>query len=61
MLEAMRTIFGTYEPVVVVVDGLTVVPSGLAGVNMEYVSQVMLFALCLYSVFRILGAVVRGL
>ncbi|MEA4896592.1 MAG: hypothetical protein VB064_15215 [Oscillospiraceae bacterium] len=58
MIEAIRNIFGTYSPIVNP-DGT--IPSGLAGVNMEYVAVVALFAICLICVFKIIGVVVRHL
>jgi hypothetical protein len=56
MLEAIRTIFGTYSPIV---NSDGTIPSGLSGVNVEYVAEVVLFAICLICVFKIIGAVIR--
>lgn len=56
MLDVLRNIFGTYSPVVNT-DGL--IPSGMAGVNMEYVGHVLLFAICLVSVFKLIGVLLR--
>lgn len=56
MIDALRTIFGTYTPIMSP-DGI--IPSGFAGVNMEYVAGVVLFAICFVCVFKIIGAVIR--
>lgn len=67
MKELIIQIFGTYEPVMSqtvvssVVDGVVtsevieVVASGAAGVDWAWIAGVLLFALVLYSMFRILG------
>ena len=33
--------------------------SGIAGVNFEWIAGVLLFALCLYSLFRLLGVLLK--
>lgn len=67
MKDLIISIFGTYEPVMSkavaqsTVDGITsydivdVVASGAAGVDWAWIAGVLLFALVLYSMFRILG------
>lgn len=67
MKELVIGIFGAYEPVmsqavapatvdgVITYDVIDVVASGAAGVDWAWVMGVLLFALVLYSVFRILG------
>lgn len=67
MKDLIIGIFGTYEPVMtqvvepVTIDGVTtydivnVVASGAAGVDWAWIAGVLLFALVLYSMFRILG------
>lgn len=63
MRELMQSIFGVYTPVSVTenVDGVEVVRylSGVAGVDWEYIGGVLLFAVCLYCMFRILGGVMK--
>lgn len=44
MIDVIRNIFGEYQ----LVDGQT---------NFEYIAAVLIFAIVLYSVFRILGLV----
>lgn len=58
MFETLRNLIGVYEPII---DADGVIPSGLAGVNMEYVLAGVLFAICLYGFFRILGSVISKL
>ena len=63
MRDLIISIFGQYQPVMTSVelsDGtLTqVVASGAAGVDWVYIGGVLLFALTLYCVLRILGAVI---
>jgi len=67
MKDLIISIFGEYEPVMsqaiatTVEDGYTsydlvdVVASGAAGVDWAWVMGVALFAIVLYSMFRILG------
>lgn len=68
MKDLIIRIFGVYEPVESLVpvvtttaEGLTdveyyaVVASGAAGVDWAWVMGVLLFAIVLYSLFRILG------
>lgn len=58
MLDALRGIMGEYVPITYGSDAI--IPSGLAGVNMEYVAGCVLFAIGVYSVFRLIGIIVRG-
>lgn len=65
MRDLMVQIFGTYEPIrSAVYDQLgnyvdyTVVP-GAAGVDWTYIGGIVLFAIVLYSFFRLLGVVLR--
>lgn len=58
MLDALRAILGDYVPVTYGSDA--VIPSGLAGVNMEYVAGAVIFILGVYSVFRLIGIIIRG-
>lgn len=46
MRDAMITIFGTYTPI----DGCA---------DWSYIGGVLIFAICLYSLFRIIGAVFK--
>lgn len=61
----IETIFGVYTPVtydVLGADGTvlyTAVADGAAGVDWPYVGGIMLFALVLYSFFRLLGVVFK--
>lgn len=58
MLDSIRAIFGTYTPMVGA-DGSVL--TGLASINFEYVTEVVLFSICLVSVFKIIGVVLRRL
>ena len=71
MKDLVIGIFGEYEPVMTqalapyTVEGETfyevidVVASGSAGVDWAWIMGVLLFALVLYSMFRILGVFLR--
>lgn len=71
MKDLIIGIFGAYEPVMTetfvpyTVDGETfyetvnTVASGAAGVDWAWIMGVLLFALVLYSLFRILGVFFR--
>ena len=67
MKELVLSIFGSYEPVMTLtpvtteVEGVVstelveVVASGAAGLDWPWIMGVLLFAIVLYSLFRILG------
>lgn len=57
MRDLIVTIFGQYTPVVDPVTGAVV--GGFAGVDWPYLAGVLLFALVLYSFFRLLGVVLK--
>lgn len=67
MKELIEVLFGeyvpvSYETVVETADGFTsvdVIPSGLSGVDWQYVLGIGLFALTLYCAFRILGGILK--
>lgn len=59
MIDTLRALFGTYEPVTYLSGSDYIVPSGFSGVNIEYVSEVALFAILMICVFKIVGVVVR--
>ena len=56
MTEAMTTIFGEYVPAVyTLADGTT-----MTGPNFAYIGSVIVFCICLWSAFRLLGMVLKG-
>lgn len=67
MKELIEVLFGeyipiTYDTVVETLEGfetVSVIPSGLAGVDWTYVLGVGLFGLTLYCAFRILGGILN--
>ena len=54
-ISFLDSLLGNYTPVV---DGSGVIPSGLAGVDFPYVFRAVLFAIVIYSVFKLLGAII---
>ncbi len=58
MIDVIRGLLGTYTPIT---DGTGVIPSGLAGVNIEYVVCAVLFGICLVCVFKLLGVVLKAI
>ena len=69
MQDILTAIFGIYTPVtsdavVSAADGsvavVNQVASGMAGVDWPYVLGVLLFAVVLYSFFRLIGAILKG-
>lgn len=68
MKDLIISIFGSYEPVMtaevhIVGDTLEefqVVASGMAGVDWAWLAGVALFAIVLYSFFRLVGVLLRG-
>lgn len=56
MKQLILDLFGTYEPVSYLdADSVSVIPSGVSGLDWPWIAGVGLFALTLYCVFRILG------
>lgn len=59
MIALLRDIFGTYTPITYVTEnGETIIPSGISGVNIEYIVGVAIFLIAFYSLFRIIGALI---
>ena len=56
MRDLIISIFGSYTPVT---DAAGVALQGMAGVDWPYLAGVALFALVLYSFFRLLGVVFK--
>lgn len=55
MKALITSLFGVYEPVM----AGEVVASGLAGVDWPWVAGVLLFAIVLYSFFRLVGVLLK--
>lgn len=54
--DFFRAFFGIYTPISYVdSSGVSIIPSGLSGVDFEFVLSVLLFALIVYCLFRLLG------
>lgn len=54
--DLLVALFGTYTPVFYTdTSGVDIIPAGFAGVDMEYIASVCLFALVLWCLFRLLG------
>lgn len=62
MKAIVLSLFGTYVPVTTLAsDGVTeVVASGFAGVDWPWLVGAGLFAIVLYSFFRLVGVLLRG-
>lgn len=65
MKDLILSLFGDYVPVInstVAADGTVIeeVVSGMAGVDWPWVMGVLLFAIVLYSFFRLVGVILRG-
>lgn len=60
MKDLVLTLFGSYEPVTQLVDGVAVPLDGLAGIDWPWLVGVFLFAIVLYSFFRLVGVMLRG-
>ena len=62
LITAIRALFGSYVPTMVInADETFYVPDGLAGVNFEYIAAVLLFAIALVCVFKLLGVVLSAI
>ncbi len=68
MKDLILTLFGAYEPVMTVeshvvadvVETVEIVAPGVAGVDWPWLAGVALFAVVLYSFFRLVGVLLRG-
>lgn len=56
MQTILQNLFGTYQPVTYTTSDGAVVADGLAGVDIPYVSGVIIFCICLYCTMRIIGS-----
>lgn len=53
-------LFGTYVPIMYFdADGNSIIPAGLAGVDLVFCAGVLLFAITFYCVFRLIGAILN--
>lgn len=60
MYNLIQQLFGVYTPITYTDgSGVSVVPSGMAGVDWTFLSGVLLFAITLYCVFRLVGGVLK--
>lgn len=64
MIETFKTlldtIIGTYEPTTYTTSsGAIVIPNGLAGVDFSYVGSVLLLVVGIYSIFRLIGLLLK--
>lgn len=55
MKSIIISIFGVYEPISYTVSDSTVIPSGLAGVDIAWCTGAVIFIVFMYCIFRILG------
>lgn len=68
MKNLVISLFGSYEPVMTTeshlvgdaLEEIQVVASGMAGVDWAWLAGVALFAIVLYSFFRLVGVLLRG-
>lgn len=60
MKDLIISIFGIYSPAVTLVDGSEIALSGAAGLDWPWLAGVFLFAIVLYSFFRLVGVLLRG-
>ena len=67
MMALIENIFGVYTPVTYTdyeyisgaYQAVEKVAGGVAGVDWPWISGVLLFCICLYSFFRIIGSFIR--
>lgn len=59
MISWLQSVFGTYTPITYTLDGNDIIPSGMSGVDWQYLAGVIVFCIFLYSVFRFLGGIFR--
>lgn len=58
----ISNLIGAYQPVEYQIDGgLTVIPSGMAGVDWEWLGALLLFMLSFYCIFRLVGVILNAI
>ena len=63
MIEWLTEFFGEYTPVTYSIYDVAadaeyqIVASGAAGVDWPFIGRVVIFCICLYALFRILGGI----
>lgn len=60
MKDLVFSVLGPYAPVTQVVDGVTVLVDGLAGLDWPWLVGAALFAIVLWSFFRLVGVILRA-
>lgn len=67
MIQLIEALFGVYTPVTYIdyeymsgaYQEVEKVASGVAGLDWPWIAGVLLFCICLYSFFRIIGSFIR--
>ena len=54
-IQFLDSLLGNYSPVT---DSSGVIPAGLAGVDFPYVFRAFLFVIVIYSLLKLLGAII---
>lgn len=54
-ISFLDSLLGSYTPVI---DGSGAIPAGMAGVDYPYIFRAVLFVIVVYSVFKLLGAII---
>lgn len=58
----VSNLIGAYQPVEYQIDGgLTVIPSGMAGVDWEWLGALFLFMLSFYCIFKLVGVILNAI
>lgn len=63
MIETFRDflyrVLGNYNPITYIDgSGTAIIPSGASGIDWSYIVSSFLLIVCIYSVFKLLGAVI---
>lgn len=59
MITWLQSVFGTYTPITYNDGSIDIIPSGMAGVDWQYLAGVIVFCVFIYSLFRFLGGIFR--
>lgn len=55
MISWLQNVFGTYTPITYTENGIDIIPSGMSGVDWQYVGAVVTFLVITVCVFRTIG------
>lgn len=60
MREWVLNAFGVYTPITYTDNGVDIIPSGMAGVDWQYICGVAVFLCIVVCTFKLIGTLIKG-